>query len=132
MIKLFIIAAFVFCMCSCSKVKREPVRVLGSFSDAFVIQVDKNGSYFVYIPNESYRLQYNHLIASNVAAQDSVTEIQLSDLENAIAIYKNIIKDKDLNIQIEADQNVKYNKIKGLMKCLQDVGYTHWNLITKH
>lgn len=131
MIKLFIITAFVFCMCSCSKVKKEPVRVIPS-SDAFVIQVDKNGSYFVYIPNESYRLQYNHLIASNLAAQDSVSEIQLSDLENAIAIYKNVIKDKDLNIQIEADQNVKYNKIKGLMKCLQDAGYTHWNLITKH
>lgn len=119
--------------CSCSKVKNEPVRVIqtDTFSDAYVIQVNKLGKYFVYIPNESDRLEYTRLIAPKATIQDSVLEIKLCDLGNSIAIYKKVIKDMDLKIKIEADHNVEYHSIKNLMKCLQNAGYTQYNLTTK-
>lgn len=128
--KLFIAATFMFCICSCSKVKNEPVRVTqtDSFSDAYVIQVNKFGKYFVYIPNESDRLEYTQLIAPKITTQDSIFEMELSDLEKSIAIYKKIIKDKKLKIKIETDCAVKYHSIKSLMKCLQGAGYTHYYL----
>lgn len=122
-----------FCICSCSKVKNEPVRVIqtDSFSDAYVIQVNKLGKYFVYIPNESDRLEYTQLIDPKATIQDSVLEIKLCDLGNSIAIYKKVIKNKDLKIKIEADHNVEYHSIKNLMECLQNAGYTQYNLTTK-
>lgn len=56
-ISLLMITAFI---CSCSKVKNEPVKVIqtDSFSDALAIQVNKVGKYYVYISNESYRVEF--------------------------------------------------------------------------
>lgn len=41
MLKKIVIASFVLSMCSCNKVKNEPVKVIqtGSFSNALVIKV---------------------------------------------------------------------------------------------
>lgn len=124
-------------MCSCVNIKNESVRVIAgvnqtdSFPDAFVIQVNKAGKYFVYIPNESDRAKYNSANNSKVATKDSIMEIQLPDLGKSIAIYEKVIKGKDLKIKIEADLDVEYKKMKNLMNCLQDEGYTNWSLTTK-
>ena len=50
MLKKIVIASFVFSMCSCSKVKNGPVRVIqtDSFSNDLVIQVNKIGKYCIY------------------------------------------------------------------------------------
>lgn len=57
--------------------------------------------------------------------------IKLSGISNTISTYKEITKSKDLKIKIEADRNVEYLPVKNLMRCLQDAGYTQYNLTTK-
>lgn len=133
MLKKIVIASFVFSMCSCSKVKNESVRVIqtDSFSNAFVIQVNKIGKYCIYIPSDTIRSKFVNLAGLKAASEDSIWEIKISEISNAISTYKEITKSKDLKIKIEADRNVEYLPIKNLMKCLQDAGYTQYNLTTK-
>ena len=130
MLEKIVIASFVFSMCSCSKVKNESVRVIqpDSFSNTVVIQVNELGKYYVYIPSDTVRLKFVDLKAAN---KDSIWEIKLSEISNTIATYKEITKSEDLKIKIEADRNAEYLPIKNLMKCLQDAGYTQYNLTTK-
>ena len=130
MLEKIVIASFVFSMCSCSKVKNESVRVIqtDSFSNTLVIQVNELGKYYVYIPSDTVRLKFVDLKAAN---KDSIWEIKLSEISNTIATYKDITKSEDLKIKIEADRNAEYQPIKNLMKCLQDAGYTQYNLTTK-
>ena len=130
MLEKIVIASFVFSMCSCSKVKNESVRVIqtDSFSNVLVIQVHKLGKYYIYIPSDTVRLKFVDLKA---ASKDSIWEIKLSETNNTVSTYKEITKTKDLNIKIEADRNAEYLPIKNLMKCLQDAGYTQYNLTTK-
>ena len=130
MLEKIVIASFVFSMCSCSKVKNESVRVIqtDSFSNTLVIQVNELGKYYVYIPSDTIRLKFVDLKAAN---KDSIWEIKLSEISNTIATYKEITKSEDLKIKIEADRNAEYLPIKNLMKCLQDAGYTQYNLTTK-
>ena len=133
MLKKIVIASFVFSMCSCSKVKNESVRVIqtDSFSNAFVIQVNKIGKYCIYIPSDTIRSKFVNLAGLKAASEDSIWEIKISEISNAISTYKEITKSKNLKIKIEADRNVEYLPIKNLMKCLQDAGYTQYNLTTK-
>ena len=49
----------------------------------------------------------------------------------SVYIPKDITKSKDLKLKIEADRNAEYLPIKNLMRCLQDAGYTQYNLTTK-
>lgn len=130
MLEKIVIASFVFSMCSCSKVKNESVRVIqtDSFSNTLVIQVNELGKYYVYIPSDTVRLKFVDLKAAN---KDSIWEIKLSEISNTIATYKEITKSEDLKIKIEADRNAEYQPIKNLMRCLQDAGYTQYNLTTK-
>ena len=130
MLEKIVIASFVFSMCSCSKVKNESVRVIQTdlFSNTLVIQVNELGKYYVYIPSDTVRLKFVDLKAAN---KDSIWEIKLSEISNTIATYKEITKSEDLKIKIEADRNAEYLPIKNLMKCLQDAGYTQYNLTTK-
>lgn len=130
MLEKIVIASFVFSMCSCSKVKNESVRVIqtDSFSNTLVIQVNELGKYYVYIPSDTVRLKFVDLKAAN---KDSIWEIKLSGISNTISTYKEITKSKDLKIKIEADRNVEYLPVKNLMRCLQDAGYTQYNLTTK-
>ena len=130
MLEKIVIASFVFSMCSCSKVKNESVRVIqtDSFSNTLIIQVNELGKYYVYIPSDTVRLKFVDLKAAN---KDSIWEIKLSEISNTIATYKEITKSEDLKIKIEADRNAEYLPIKNLMKCLQDAGYTQYNLTTK-
>lgn len=123
-----LIAATLFCICSCGKVKTEPVRVIqtDSVSNAFV-----TGKHYIYIPNESNRLEFAKLTNLKAASGDSIWKINLSEIDNAIATYKEATKGKYLNIKIEADRNTEYQNIKSLLKCLQDAGYTRYNLTTK-
>ena len=60
--KIFIAAA-IFCLCSCSEVKNESVRVTLTdlFPNAFIIQVGSNGKYYIYIPNEADRLKFANM-----------------------------------------------------------------------
>lgn len=127
---LIIISAF---FCSCSKVKDEPVKVIqtDSFSNAFVIQVNKTGKYCVYIPNDTVRLKFAKLTNLKTASNDSIWEIELSEINSTIATYKEATKSKELKIKIEADRNVEYLPIKNLMRCLQDAGHTCYQLTTK-
>lgn len=120
-------------MCSCSKVKNEPVRVIqtDSFSNALVIKVNKIGKYCIYIPSDTIRSKFVKLAGLKAASEDSIWEIKLSEINNTISTYKEITKSKNLEIIIEADRNVKYLPIKNLMHFLQDAGYTRWNLTTK-
>ena len=131
--KLLIAVTSIFCISSCGKVKNEPVKVIqtGSFSNALVIQVNKIGKYCVYIPSDTVRLKFVKLAGLKAASEDSIWEIKLSGISNTISTYKEITKSKDLKIKIEADRNVEYLPIKNLMKCLQDAGYTQYNLTTK-
>lgn len=133
MLKLLIAVIFLFGICSCGKVKNEPVRIIqtDSFSGAFVIAVNKVGTYYVYIANESDRYQYAQLLNQKATIGDSIWKVKLSDIDKCIAIYKKATKDKNINIKIEADRNAEYLPIKNLMKCLQDAGYTRYNLTTK-
>ena len=129
-ISLLIISVF---FCSCSKVKNEPVKVIqtGSFSNALVIKVNKIGKYCIYIPSDTVRLKFVKLAGLKAASEDSIWEIKLSGISNTISKYKEITKSKDLKIKIEADRNVEYLPVKNLMRCLQDAGYTQYNLTTK-
>lgn len=129
-ISLLIISAF---FCSCSKVKNESVRVIqtDSFSNALVIKVNKIGKYCIYIPSDTIRSKFVKLAGLKAASEDSIWEINLSKISNTISTYKEITKSKDLKIKIEADRNAEYLPIKNLMKCLQDAGYTRYNLTTK-
>ena len=61
---------------------------------------------------------------------EPVKVIQTGSFSNALVI-KVIIKSKDLKLKIEADRNAEYLPIKNLMRCLQDAGYTQYNLTTK-
>ena len=133
MLKKIVISSFVFSMCSCSKVKNGPVRVIqtDSFSNDLVIQVNKIGKYCIYIPSDTIRSKFVKLAGLKAASEDSIWEIKISEISNAISTYKEITKSKDLKIKIEADRNVEYLPIKNLMKCLQDAGYTQYNLTTK-
>ena len=118
-------------LCCCSNVKNEPVMVIqtDSFSDVFVIQVNQFGTYYVYIANESDRYQYAQLLNQKATVGDSIWKVNLSDIDKCIAIYKKATKDK--NIKIEADNKAEYCSIKNLMRCLQDAGYTRYDLTTK-
>ena len=133
MLKKIVIASFVFSMCSCSKVKNESVRVIqtDSFSNALVIQVNKIGKYCIYIPSDTIRSKFVNLAGLKAASEDSIWEIKISEISNAISTYKEITKSIDLKIKIEADRNAEYLPIKNLMRCLQDAGYTQYNLTTK-
>lgn len=133
MLKKIVIASFVFSMCSCSKVKNESVRVIqtDSFSNALVIQVNKIGKYCIYIPSDTIRSKFVNLAGLKAASEDSIWEIKISEISNAISTYKEITKSKDLKIKIEADRNAEYLPIKNLMRCLQDAGNTQYNLTTK-
>lgn len=133
MLKKIVIASFVFSMCSCSKVRNESVRVIqtDSFSNALVIQVNKIGKYCIYIPSDTIRSKFVNLAGLKAASEDSIWEIKISEISNAISTYKEITKSKDLKIKIEADRNAEYLPIKNLMRCLQDAGYTQYNLTTK-
>lgn len=129
-ISLLIISVFFY---SCSKVKNEPVKVIqtDSFSNALVIKVNKIGKYCIYIPSDTIRSKFVKLAGLKTASEDSIWEIKLSGISNTISTYKEITKSKDLKIKIEADRNAEYLPIKNLMKCLQDAGYTQYNLTTK-
>lgn len=131
--KIFIATTFIFCICSCSKLKNESVRVFqtDSFSNAFVIQVNKVGKYYVYIPNDTVRLKFAKLASLKATSGDSIWKITLSEISKTIATYKEATKGQDLKIKIEADPNAEYLPIKNLMKCLQDAGYTRYQLTTK-
>lgn len=120
-------------MCNCSKGKNESVKVIqtDSFSNALVIKVNKIGKYCIYIPSDTIRSEFIKLADLKVASEDSLWDIKLSEISNTISTYKEITKSKDLKIKIEADRNAKYLPIKNLMKCLQDAGYTRYNLTTK-
>lgn len=129
-ISLLIISVF---FCSFSKVKNEPVKVIqtDSFSNDLVIQFNKIGKYCIYIPSDTVRLKFVKLAGLKAASEDSIWEIKLSGISNTISTYKEITKSKDLKIKIEADRNVEYLPVKNLMRCLQDAGYTQYNLTTK-
>ena len=129
-ISLLIISVFFY---SCSKVKNEPVKVIqtDSFSNALVIKVNKIGKYCIYIPSDTIRSKFVKLAGLKTASEDSIWEIKLSGISNTISTYKEITKSKDLKIKIEADRNVEYLPVKNLMRCLQDAGYTQYNLTTK-
>ena len=129
-ISSLIISAF---FCSCSKVKNESVKVIqtDSFPNALVIKVNKIGKYCIYIPSDTVRLKFVKLAGLKAASEDSIWEIKLSGISNTISTYKEITKSKDLKIKIEADRNVEYLPVKNLMRCLQDAGYTQYNLTTK-
>ena len=139
MIKVFNLCIFISSLiisaffCSCSKVKNESVKVIqtDSFSNALVIKVNKIGKYCVYIPSDTVRLKIAQLVNLKVTSEDSIWEINLSEISNTISTHKEITKSKDLKIKIEADRNAEYLPIKNLMKCLQDAGYTQYNLTTK-
>lgn len=133
MLKKIVIASFVISMCSCNKVKNESVRVIqtDTFSNVLVIQVNKIGKYCVYILSDTVRLKFAQLANLKVTSEDSIWEIKLSEISNTIATYKEITKSEDLKIKIEADRNAEYLPIKNLMRCLQDAGYTQYNLTTK-
>lgn len=133
MLKKIVIASFVFSMCSCSKVKTESVKVIqtDSFSNALVIKVNKIGKYCIYIPSDTIRSEFIKLADLRVASEDSLWDIKLSEISNTISTYKEITKSKDLKIKIEADRNAEYLPMKNLMRCLQDAGYTRYNLTTK-
>lgn len=102
-----------------------------SFSDAYVIQVNKVGTYYVYIANESDRYQYAQLLNQKATVGGSIWKVNLSDIDKCIAIYKKTTKDKNIKIKIEADNKAEYCSIKNIMRCLQDAGYTRYNLTTK-
>ncbi len=131
--KVLIAVTSIFCISSCGKVKNEPVKVIqtGSFSNALVIQVNKIGKYSVYIPNDTVRPKFAKLVGLKAVCGDSIWEIKLSEISNAFDAYKDITKSKDLQLKIEADRNAEYLPIKNLMRCLQDAGYTQYNLTTK-
>lgn len=133
MLKKIVIASFVFSMCSCSKVKNESVRVIqtDSFPNALVINVNKIGKYCINIPSDTIRSKFVKLTGLKAASEDSIWEINLSEISNTISTHKEITKSKDLKIKIEADRNAEYLPIKNLMRCLQDAGYTQYNLTTK-
>lgn len=117
----------------CSRVKNEPVEVIqtDSFSNAFVIQVDRTGKYYIYIPNEADRLNFANMTSIKRVSGDSIWAVRLSDIEKNITIYKKSTERKDVKIKIEADCDVEYQSIKDLMKCLQDAGHTRYQLTTK-
>lgn len=131
--KLLIAVTSIFCINSCGKVKNESVKVIQteSFSNALVIKVNKIGKYRIYIPSDTIRSKFVKLKGLKAASEDSIWEIKLSEISNTISTYKEITKSKDLKIKIEADRNAEYQSIKNLMKCLQDAGYTRYNLTTK-
>ena len=87
MLKKIVIASFVFSMCSCSKVKNESVRVIqtDSFSNALVIQVNKIGKYCIYIPSDTIRSKFVKLAGLKAASEDSIWEIKISEISNAIS-----------------------------------------------
>ena len=116
--KLLIAVTSIFCISSCGKVKN-------------VIQVNKIGKYSVYIPNDTVRPKFAKLVSLKAVCGDSIWEIKLSEISNAFDAYKDITKSKDLQLKIEADRNAEYLPIKNLMRCLQDAGYTQYNLTTK-
>lgn len=92
--KVFLSVIAIILLCSCSQVKTNPVRVnqTPSDSDAFVIQVSRDGRYYVYIPNETDRLKTTLLRNSKSPTEDSVWEVKLADIRNNIDIYKKAIK----------------------------------------
>ena len=96
-----------------------------------VIKVNKIGKYCVYIPSNTVRLKFAQLANLKVTSEDSIWEIKLSEISNTIATYKEITKSEDLKIKIRAERNAEYQPIKKLMSCLQDAGYTQYNLTTK-
>ena len=133
MCKVFLSVIAIILLCSCSQVKTNPVRVnqTPSDSDAFVIQVSRDGRYYVYIPNETDRLKTTLLRNSKSPTEDSVWEVKLADIRNNIDIYQKATKCHEINLKIETDPNVEYPYVKSLMDYLQNIGYSHWNMTTK-
>lgn len=133
MCKAFLSVIATILLCSCSQVKTNPVRVnqTPSDSDAFVIQVSRDGRYYVYIPNETDRLKTSLLQNPKSPMEDSVWEVKLSDIRNNIDIYKKATKRHEINLKIETDPNVEYPYVKSLMGYLQDIGYSDWYMTTK-
>lgn len=88
-------------LCSCSKVKNESVKVIqtDSFSNALVIKVNKIGKYCIYIPSDTIRSKFAKLADLKAASEDTIWEINLSEISNTIATYKEITKSKDLKIK---------------------------------
>ncbi len=131
--KVFLTAIVIMLLCGCSQVKTNPVRVnqTPSDSDAFVIQVNKDGEYFVYIPNETDRIKTALLQNPMSPTEDSVWEVKLSKIKGNIDMYKKATKRHEVNIKIEADPNVEYPYVKSLMRYIQDIGYTHWYIASK-
>lgn len=129
----FIIVSLLF-LCSCSRVKNEPVRVNlpDSISYSFVIQVNEVGNYFVYIPDESERIKTSQLMPSKVSISDSIWAVQLTDIAPCIKAYKKAIVSNDVKIDIEADSQAEYKSIKNLLEYLQDSGYSRYYLTTRH
>lgn len=133
MLKLLTFVTIASCMWSCNKVKYEPVKVIqtDSSSNALIIQVNKIGKYCVYIPNDTVRLKFAKLASLKAASGDSIWKLKLSEISKTIATYKEATKGQELKIKIEADRNAEYLPIKNLMRCLQDAGYTRYQLTTK-
>lgn len=129
----FFIVSLLF-LCSCSRVKNEPVRVNlpDSISYSFVIHVNEEGNYFVYIPDVSERIKTSQLMPSKVSVSDSIWAVQLTDIDNCIKAYKKAIASNDLKINIEANSQAEYKSIKNIMEYLQDSGYHRYYLTTVH
>lgn len=129
----FIIVSLLF-LCSCSRVKNEPVRVNrpDSIYCSFVIQVNEVGNYFVYIPDESERIKSSQLMPSKVSISDSIWTVQLTDIDTCIKAFKKATASNDVKINIEADSQAEYKSIKHLMGYLQESGYSRYYLTTRH
>lgn len=129
----FFIVLLLF-LCSCSRVKNEPVRVNlpDSISYSFVIRVNEEGNYFVYIPDVSERIKSSQLMPSKVSISDSIWAVQLTDIDHCIKAYKKAIASNDVKINIEAESQAEYKSIKNLMEYLQDTDYHRYYLTTVH
>ena len=129
----FIIVSLLF-LCSCSRVKNEPVRVNlpDSISYSFVIQVNEVGNYFVYIPDESERIKTSQLMPSKVSISDSIWTVQLTNIDTCIKAFKKATASNDVKINIEADSQAEYKVIKELIDYLQDTGNSNYYLTTIH
>lgn len=131
---IIIVSFFICCIFSCGRVKNEPVRVIqpDSISYSFVIQVNEEGNYLVYIPDESERIKSSQLMPSKVSISDSIWAVQLTDIDTCIKAFKKATASNDVKINIEADSQAEYKSIKNLMEYLQDSGYSRYYLTAIH
>ena len=115
------------------KQQKEPIVVkqTASYSESFVIRVRETGKYYVYIPNKNNRQNFSNLMGLDGSTKDSIWKVQLVDIKKYIDTYKKATKCNGVNLRIEADRNVKYPDLRSLLRYLQDVGYSRYNLISK-